>query len=116
MKRILVLVLMLAGPASAQSFVTERLAGEALFGGATLVDPPEGEPRGTHAYLTVTGPAARRIFDAMPGPARPDACEPSRRSKRAGQVTCSVGRRAQEAQCDFALLIARGELTGGRPC
>lgn len=103
-------------PAAAQNLITERLTGEALFGGATLVDPPPGEPTGTHAYLTITGAAARRMFNAMPGPVRGDACQAGWRMKRAGQLTCSLGRRASEAQCDVALLLARGELTAGRPC
>lgn len=114
----LVLVALLAGAelAAAQGLATERLAGEVLFGGATLVDPPPGEPAGTHAYLTITGAAARRMFNAMSGPIRSDACQPGWRTRRAGNLTCSLGRRASEAQCDVALLLARGELAPGRPC
>jgi hypothetical protein len=112
----LVALLLGADLAAAQNLTTERLTGDALFGGATLIDPPPGEPAGTHAYLTITGAAARRMFDAMSGPIRNDACQPGWRTKRAGHLTCSLGRRASEAQCGVALLLARGELAPGRPC
>jgi hypothetical protein len=113
---VLVALLLGATPAAAQGLTTERLTGEALFGGATLIDPPPGEPAGTHAYLTITGAAARRMFNAMSGPVRSDACQTGWRTKRAGNLTCSLGRRASEAQCDIALILARGELAPGRPC
>ncbi|MDB5416514.1 MAG: hypothetical protein JWR10_4849 [Rubritepida sp.] len=112
----LIAVLLTTNLAVAQTPVTERLAGEVLFGGATLVDPPPGEAAGTHAYLTITGAAARRMFNAMSGPIRGDSCQAGWRTKRAGSLTCSLGRRASEAQCDLAVLLARGELAPGRPC
>jgi hypothetical protein len=113
--RALAAVLLLAQPVAAENFVTERLAGELLLGGAHLVDPPLGEPAGTHAYLTITGAAARRMFNAMPGPDRAGLCQPGRRSRQAGNLTCSIGPRT-EARCDVALLVGRGETAPGRPC
>lgn len=114
--QVLAVAVLATPPAGAQNLTTERLTGEALFGGATLVDPPPGEATGTHAYLTITGAAARRMFNAMPGPARGDACQPGWRTKRAGNLRCSLGRREADAQCDVAVLLARGELAPGRPC
>lgn len=112
----LVAILSLATQVAAQGTTTERLTGEALFGGVTLIDPPPGEPAGTHVYFTVTGAAARRMFNAMPGPVRNDACEPGWRTKRAGHVRCSLGRRAADAQCSFAVVLTRGDMAQGGPC
>lgn len=108
-------VLSPAAPAPAQP-ATERLAGEVMFGGATLVDPPPGEPTGTHAYVTLTGAAARRLFEGMPGPATQDACEPGWRSRTAGSLRCSIGRRAGDARCSFSIIMARGAIGAGGPC
>ncbi len=113
-----VLALLLAGPpgAAAQPLRPECLAGEMILGGATLVDPPPGEAPATHAYLTLTGAAARRLFAAMPGRASPDACEPGRRRKAAGPLVCSIGRARTEARCGFAIDLGRGILAAGQPC
>ena len=37
-----------------------QLRGEAFLAGKTAVDPPPDEPKNSHAYLTVSGPAALR--------------------------------------------------------
>ncbi len=52
-------LLLAAAPALAQPQHPERLAGSLFLGGATLVDPPPEEATGTHAYITITGAAAR---------------------------------------------------------
>jgi hypothetical protein len=82
----------------------------------TLVDPPADEPRNTHAYLRLTGPAARRLFDAIKGKVAADACEEGRRSKAAGNVVCSVGTKAKDAHCDFAIDTRSGMIAEGPPC
>jgi hypothetical protein len=40
------------------------LRGEAFIAGKTPVDPPPAEPKNSHAYMTVTGPAALRMYRA----------------------------------------------------
>jgi hypothetical protein len=93
-----------------------RLTGELFVAGATLVDPPPDEPTGTHAYLHLTGAAARRVFDALKAKEKTDACVPGRRLKAAGPVVCSVRGKVDDAYCDFALDLTRGVIASGSAC
>jgi len=93
-----------------------RLTGELFVAGATLVDPPPDEPAGTHAYLHLTGAAARRVFDALKTKDKADACVPGRRLKAAGPMVCSVRGKADDAYCDFALDLTRGTIAAGSAC
>jgi hypothetical protein len=94
----------------------DKLRGEMFIAGATLVDPPADEKRDTHAYLTISGDAARRLFNTLKVAAEPDLCEPGRRMKNVGHVHCSVGTRPSDARCDFALRLADGTLAPGLVC
>lgn len=94
----------------------DRLRGEMFIAGATLIDPPTEEPRNTHAYLTISGDAARRMFNSLKAPAEADACVPGRRLKRLGHVKCSVGAKAADATCDFSLNLTDGTLASGLVC
>lgn len=94
-----------------------RLSGEMLIGGATLVDPPSGEAKNTHAYLTVTGPAALRLYRTMPAREEDDLCRgDGHKVRRAGTLSCSIDARGQQAVCDFGLDLRSGLPAGGRPC
>lgn len=94
-----------------------RLSGEMFVGGATLVDPPPGEARNTHAYLTVTGPAALRLYRTLTGPEEDDLCRgEGHKMKRAGTLSCSIVAGGQQAVCDFAVELRSGTLAAGRPC
>ena len=79
------------------------LTGDMVIAGATLVDPPPDEPKQARAYLHLSGAAARRLFDAL-------------KSKAAGQVFCSAGSKAADAECDFAIDLASGATAPGNPC
>jgi hypothetical protein len=92
----------------------DRLRGQMFIAGATLVDPPPDEPRRSHAYLEVTGDAARHLYETMPAHAVPDLCSPGRRFKQAGHLTCSVG--ARDARCAFAIDLRDGALAAGTVC
>jgi hypothetical protein len=94
----------------------ERLRGEVFIAGATLVDPPPDEPRDTHAYLTIDGNAARRLFVALKVADVPDLCLPGRRMKRVGHITCTVGATAADARCDFGLNLGDGSAAPGLVC
>ena len=100
----------------AQPARPDRLAGELLIGGATLVDPPPGEARDSHAYFSITGAAARRLFDSMRGPQTADACEPGQRVRRQGPLRCIIGPRRQDVSCSFAIDLRSGSLAPGLPC
>jgi hypothetical protein len=104
-----------AAAALAQDAV--RLSGEMFIGGATLVDPPPGEPASTHAYLTVTGPAALRLYRSLPPREDDDLCRgDGRKVRRAGTLSCSIDAGGKEAVCDFGVDLQSGAMAGGRPC
>lgn len=94
----------------------DRLRGEMFIAGATLVDPPAEEMPDTHAYLTISGDAARRLYNTLKVPAVADLCLSGRRLKRAGHLSCSVGAKAADARCDFALNLADGSIAPGLVC
>jgi len=96
---------------------TIRLNGEMFIGGATPVDPPSGEAKNTHAYLTVTGPAALRLYGAIGTKEEEDLCRGGgRKLRRAGALSCSIAAGGQEAVCDFSVDLRSGRLAEGRPC
>jgi hypothetical protein len=111
-------VLVLLSPAFAAGDMQnpDRLRGEMFIAGKTLVDPPVDEKRDTHAYMTVSGEAARRLFNTMKAPAQADLCQPGRRLKSAGHLRCSVGAKAADAKCDFSVDLASGTLGAGLVC
>ena len=111
-----VLPLLMAGPALAQSQRPGPLQGDMLIAGATLVDPPPGESRESHAYFTVTGDAARRLYNTLRAPVALDACEPGFRMRRQGGLTCRIGPRGREPSCAFSIDLRSGVVGPGRPC
>jgi len=107
-----------AAPAGAAGDIQHpmRLTGEMFIAGATLIDPAAGEPGDTHAYLHLTGAAARRLFEAIKGAQALDACRPGRHIKVAGPIACSAGPKATDAECDFALELTSGATASGSSC
>ena len=103
-----------AGGGHAQEASTLR--GEVFLAGRTAVDPPPDEPKNSHAYMTITGPAALRMYRAMRAKEEPNLCEEGKRMKRAGALTCSLTRDGRTAACDFAVDLLNGVLDAGRPC
>ena len=92
------------------------LRGEVFLAGRTAVDPPPDEPKNSHAYMIVTGPAALRMYRAMRAKEEPNLYEEGKRMKRAGALTCSLTRDGRTAACDFAVDLLNGALDPGRPC
>lgn len=101
-------------PASAQE--TLPLRGEVLIAGKTPVDPPADEPKNSHAYVTVTGAAALRMYRAMRAKEDADACETGKRLKKARALGCSLSKDGRSATCDFSIDLLKGTLNEGRPC
>jgi hypothetical protein len=93
-----------------------QLRGEAFLAGKTAVDPPPDEPKNSHAYMTVSGPAALRLYRAMRAKEEANLCEEGKRMKRAGALMCSVTRDGRNATCDFSVDLLKGVLDDGRPC
>lgn len=105
------------GGGAAQGQDAVRLSGEMLIGGATLVDPPPGDVKNTHAYLTITGAAALGLYRSMAAPEEDDFCRgDGRKLKRAGTLSCSIAAGGREVICDFAVDLRSGVMAGGRPC
>lgn len=91
------------------------LRGDMLLAGKTLVDPPPGEPKDSHAYLTITGPAAMRMYRAMKAREEKDECQDGK-IKHAGSFSCTLSANGRSATCDFSVDLHKGTLEDGRPC
>ena len=92
------------------------LRGELFIAGKTAIDPPPNEPKNSHAYVTLAGPAALRMYRAMRAKEEANACETGKKLKRAGALSCSITADGKTAACDFAIDMIKGALDDGRPC
>jgi hypothetical protein len=114
----LMIVLALLAPlpsgASAQEAVPVK--GEVFLAGKTPIDPPPGEPKNSHAYVTLTGPGALRMYRAMTAKEEKNLCEEGKTLKRAGPLACSLSRNGRSASCDFSIDLLKGALDEGQPC
>ena len=100
--------------ANAQDAV--KFGGSLFIAGKTPFDPPAGEPKNTHAYVTVSGPAALQMYRNMRAKAEKDLCQEGNMIKRAGPLACSLARNGKNATCDFSVDLLQGALADGRPC
>jgi len=103
-----------AVPASAQE--ASPLRGQMFLAGKTPIDPPPDEPKNSHAYLTISGPAALRMYRAMRAKEEPNECETGKKLRRAGSLSCSIAKDGKTASCDFSVDLIKGALGDGRPC
>lgn len=111
---LLAAVLAFTVPSPAQQ--SSELRGTALIGGKTLIDPPPDEPKNSHAYLQLSGPAALAMYRAMRAKEEKNDCEPRKKLKRAGSLMCSLNADGRSASCDFSVDLLKGTLDDGRPC
>lgn len=109
------LALLAATPATAEVETPSPLRGELFVAGVTTVDPPPGEARDSHAYVTLTGPGAKRLYQAMKAKDEPDLCQ-SGRMRRRGDLACRMGRGGRDYSCSFGLDLGRGALAPGSAC
>jgi hypothetical protein len=93
-----------------------KLSGELFMAGRTPIDPPPDEPKNTHAYVTLSGPAALQMYRNMRATPETDDCQEGRTIKQVGALACSLARNGKSATCDFAVDLVKGALAGGRPC
>jgi|GEM_PF-6707271 len=102
-------------PAPAQEPVA--LSGALFVAGRTAIDPPAREPKNSHAYFTVEGVAASRMFASMRAKEEKDLCRGEGwKLKRAGNLYCSVAPNGKDAACDFSVDMTKGALAPGKPC
>ena len=114
MSLLLGVCVVIALPAFAQD--AAPLRGEVFIAGKTPVDPPPGESKNSHAYVSISGPAAVRIYRAMRGKEEKDFCQEGRKIKQVGKLSCSLAGNGKDATCDFSLDLIKGALDEGRPC
>lgn len=112
----LALALTAASANAGMALDVTKLQGEMFIAGATTVDPPPAEPKNTHAYVMIVGPAALRMYQNMRVKAEDDLCQDGHKLKRAGKLSCSVGKNDKEASCDFALDLVSSQAATGRAC
>ena len=114
---VLVLVMSAIGALAQPSFgqTVSPLRGEVFIAGKSPVDPPSEEPKNSHAYVTVSGPAALRMYQAMRAKEEPNLCT-SGKLKRAGALVCSISADRRRGTCDFSIDLTKGALDAGRPC
>jgi hypothetical protein len=94
----------------------DRVAGEMFIAGATLIDPPPDEAADTHAYFSLSGAAALRLYQALKAKETRDACSPGRRLKTVKQLRCSIAAAGGDARCDFAIDLRRATIANGSVC
>jgi hypothetical protein len=91
--------------------------GSVYIAGRHPVDPPANEAKNTHAYLTLKGQGAVRMYRAMTASAEDDLCRGDGwKIKRAGHLACSTSSDGKKAECDFSVELRRGTLDPGSPC
>ena len=110
------LLILTAATSDAPAQDASPLRGEMFIAGKTATDPPPAEPKNSHAYLTISGPAALRMYRAMRAKEEPNECETGKKLKRAGLLSCSITKDGKAATCDFSVDLIKGALDGGRPC
>lgn len=113
---VLVGVLIAAGVAAAEKLVTSKLRGEIFVAGKTPIDRPQSEPKNTHAYMTVTGASAMRMYQNMRAMEEENLCEVGKKLKQAGPLMCSITADRRGATCDFSIDLVDGKLSEGKPC
>jgi hypothetical protein len=104
-------------PAVASAQTETALRGKMFIAGKTVSDPPPNEAKNTHAYVTISGNAARRMYRSMRGRVRPNEClGDGWKMKTAGPLMCSISRDGKKATCDFAISLVNGRSKDGQPC
>ena len=96
---------------------TSAIGGRVYIAGRHPINPAAGEARNTHAYLTIRGEGAVRMYRAMSGVAEDDVCRGNGwKIKRAGDFACSLLGDGKKAECDFAVELQQGAIAPGNPC
>jgi hypothetical protein len=102
-----------AAPAVAQE---SKLTGDFILGAESIVDPAPGSPLDSHAYLTITGKAAKAMFKAMKVKEQTDLCREGWTIKSVGDLSCSRETSTGAVDCGFSVDLRTGLLAGGIPC
>jgi hypothetical protein len=112
----LALAAVLWNSALAQAQEFSDLRGTAFIASKTVIDPPPNEPKNTHAYLQLSGPAALQMYRNMRAKEERNDCETGKKLKRAGLLMCSLAADGRDASCDFSINLLTGRLENGQAC
>lgn len=93
-----------------------EFAGEYHIGSAPVADPPTRLPKGTHAYFSVTGDAAKQIYEHMQAEPKLSICGVDHYEKAAGEFRCSYYSSLGDYSCDFSVDLRSGETDSGGYC
>ena len=94
-----------------------RLVGTYHWRGATIVDPPPGEPRDTHLVLELEGSPARELYERLGTTPVRDAClDDGSLTRQRNALRCTRHPEPGRYTCDFALDARSGRLAAGQAC
>lgn len=114
---ILALVAVSCLPTAGTAVEEFAINGSIYIAGRHPVDPPPSDAKNTHAYLTLKGQGAVRMYRAMTASAEDDLCRGDGwKIKRAGHLACATSSDGKKAECDLAVELKRGALDPGNPC
>lgn len=115
-RQFLVLAWLGAAPILALATAPKPLTGDYFFAGRTVVDPPEGEARETHLYLTLRGATARDLYARLKAPPRPFPCVEGATAKMVGGTQCWVVGKGGRAECVLGINLQTQRVDAGLPC
>jgi hypothetical protein len=92
------------------------LRGSLYIGGKSIIDPPPNEPKRTHAYFSIEGAAALRMYRAMKAAESDECVNDGERANRTGPLQCWISADRKDAHCDFAVDLLSGRLAPGSVC
>jgi hypothetical protein len=116
MKRLVLLALIFSAW-SAYGWQFKSLTGQYLVAGASVIDPPENEPKNTHLHFVLAGQAAKDLYDTIKSTPKTDSCgSKGDLVKSVGEMLCKRSAGGKEFQCWFAIDIANQKITSAAAC
>jgi hypothetical protein len=103
---------LLATPSAATE--PRKLDGQYWIGSKTILDAPRGEKK-DRVYFSLSGKAARDMYDAMPAKPVRRACDEGAWVKEAGDLQC-VKSGPTNVMCSLAVTLDRGRTAPGSVC
>ncbi|QJU60016.1 hypothetical protein HL653_21785 [Sphingomonas sp. AP4-R1] len=110
---IIVAAIVVGIPADAQPLTGANA--QVMITGPETIDPPANQ-KNDRAAVFLSGEAARKIYEAMPGATkRGDACEEGLRLRQSGGLVCTKHQAGQYA-CSVAIILQTGETRSVGAC
>ena len=117
MKRGIVTLLLLFAALPVAAWQYKILSGQYHIAGKTVIDPPPSEAKDTHFHLSLSGAAARDLYNVMKVTPKADICiADGAMVKTIGEMQCLRFKDGKKFQCSFAIDIANQKITGASAC